>query len=45
MAPDPIRRFLHTGGTLLLSGLLLWALLRLLLTWFFPFLEDEFKVQ
>ena len=36
MAPDPIRRFLHTGGTLLLSGLLLWALLRLLLTWFFP---------
>ena len=38
MAPDPIRRFLHTGGTLLLSGLLLWALLRLLLTWFFPFL-------
>ena len=38
MAPDPIRRSLHTGGTLLLSGLLLWALLRLLLTWFFPFL-------
>ena len=38
MVPQPLHRFLKTGGALLLGALLLWAFARLLLTWLAPFL-------